>query len=146
MSDLALERELNFDNDGSGCFGCSRANSKGLQLRFFQRGDSVVCRYTVAAHFQGAPGVAHGGIVATLLDEVSCAVAYHLRGNLVVTGELSVRYEKPCPVEAPLVMIGEVTERRPRYWVIQARVEHDGQVVAHSNGRFFPVDGEKATE
>ncbi len=140
MTDIPAERELNFDNDGSGCFGCSRGNEQGLQLRFFQRGDSVVCRYSIPEHFQGAPGVAHGGIVATILDEVSCAVAYHLRGDYVVTGELNVRYEKPCPVGEEVLVVAEVGERRPRYWVIGARIERAGEVVARSEGRFFPVE------
>lgn len=134
------EQELNFEDDGSGCFGCSRSNPQGLQLRFFRRRDSVICRYTIPDHFHGAPNVAHGGIVATLLDEVSCAAAYHLEGDYVVTGELSVRYEKPCPVRVPLQISAEVRERRAHYWIVSGRVEAGDEVLARSEGRFFPVD------
>ncbi len=141
MSDAQTETELFFDSDGSGCFGCSRSNEHGLQLRFHRRGDVVLSRYTIPDRFHGAPGVAHGGIVATLLDEVSCAAVHHLHGTWVVTGELSVRYEKPCPVEAPLVVEASIRERRPRYFVVEARVERDGALLARSEGRFFPVEG-----
>jgi acyl-coenzyme A thioesterase PaaI-like protein len=134
-------QELFFDNDGSGCFGCSRSNPHGLQLRFHRRGDAVVSHYTIPDRFHGAPEVAHGGIVATLLDEVSCAAVHHLAGTWVVTGELSVRYEKPCPVEMPLLIEATLRERRPRYWIVDAKVERDGELLARSEGRFFPVEG-----
>ncbi len=140
MPDSATEQELVFADDGHGCFGCSRANPYGLQLRFYRRGDSVVCRYTVPDHFHGAPGVAHGGVIAAIMDEVSCAAAFHLEGEHVVTGELSVRYERPCPVEVPLVIVARPRERRAHYWIIAATVERDGVVLARSEGRFFPVD------
>lgn len=140
MPETTSEQELFFGDQGNGCFGCSRTNEHGLQLRFFRRGDSVVCRYTVPDRFHGAPKIAHGGIIAAILDEVSCAAAYHLEGEHVVTGELSVRYERPCPVEAPLVIVARPRERRAHYWIIAATVEREGEVLARSEGRFFPVD------
>jgi len=139
MAELDLGEELNFDEDGSGCFGCSRGNPDGLQLRFYRRGDSVVCPYTIPDRFHGAPQIAHGGIVATILDEVSCAVAFHIKGTYVVTGELSVRYEKPCPVERPLTIRASAAEQRPKYWIIEGEIELDGEIVARSQGKFFPV-------
>ncbi len=141
MSEELLERqELNFENDGGGCFGCSAKNEHGLQLKFHRDGNAVLCRYSIPDRFHGAPNVAHGGIVATLLDEVSCAVSYHIHGTYVVTGELSVRYEKPCPVEKPLMIRAVVLEERPRYLVVEGRVECDGELLARSEGRFFPVE------
>src|SRR5262249_22471358 len=93
--------ELRFRADG-GCFGCSATHPNGLRLSFDRDGDAIVCRYTIPDRFHGAPGVAHGGIVATILDEVSCAAVFFVRASMVMTGELSVRYVKPCPVEWPL--------------------------------------------
>ena len=66
------EQDLTFPQDG-GCFGCSPANPAGLQLRFRRRGDRVVARYVIDDRFHGAPGIAHGGIAATIFDEASCA-------------------------------------------------------------------------
>ncbi len=140
MAQGDLGEELFFENSGSGCFGCSKENPDGLQLRFFRRGETVVSPFTIPDRFHGAPSIAHGGIVATLLDEISCAATYHLRGDYVVTGELAVRYEKPCPVDVALEVVAEVRERRPRYWIVDARVERDGEVLAKSEGRFFPME------
>src|SRR3990172_2633217 len=128
---------LTFPSDG-GSFACSASNSAGLRLTFTRRGDSVRVRHTLAEHFQGAPGVAHGGIVATLLDEVSCAAVFFVRGQMVVTGELSVRYERPCPVGRALDLEAHVTGARPRYLIVEAVLCEDGQVLARSHGKFFP--------
>lgn len=131
------EAPLSFPSDG-GCFGCSQSNAAGLRLTFTRSGDSVRVRHTIADHFHGAPGIAHGGIVATLLDEVSCAAVFFVRGQMVVTGELSVRYERPCPVNRVLDLEAHVTGEHPRYLTVEAVVCEDGQVLARSLGKFFP--------
>jgi acyl-coenzyme A thioesterase PaaI-like protein len=134
----AHERELTFPDDG-GCFGCSPTNPVGLRLAFRRRDDGVAATHTIADHFHGAPGVAHGGIVATLLDEVSCAAVFFLRGRWVVTGELAVRYLRPCPVARPLELVARIAdERHAKYVVVEAEVRVDGETVARSSGRFFP--------
>jgi acyl-coenzyme A thioesterase PaaI-like protein len=128
---------LRFVPDG-GCFGCSQANAAGLALPFVRRGDSIVVDYVIADRFHGAPGIAHGGIVATILDEVSCAAVCFLRDRRVVTGELSVRYERPCPVEAPLHFAARlVDESHPKYAVVEAEATADAVLLARSTGRFF---------
>ena len=129
--------ELAFPEDG-GCFGCSPSNPSGLGLRFRRDGGHVRTRYAIPDRFHGAPGVAHGGIVATLLDEISCAAAVFVGDRFVVTGELVVRYERPVPVETPLDLDAEiVSQTHARYAEIAATVRHDGTVLARSTGKFF---------
>jgi acyl-coenzyme A thioesterase PaaI-like protein len=132
--------EISFPTDG-GCFGCSPSNPAGLQLRFRRLGECMLARYSIAERFHGAPGVAHGGIVATILDEVSCAAIALIADRWVMTGELTVRYERPCPVEAPLEITAAITDRsHPRYWVVEAEIHHDGARVVRSRGKFFLRD------
>lgn len=128
--------ELAFPADG-GCFGCSAGNTAGLQLRFRRRGDAIRSSVTVADRFHGAPGITHGGIVATLLDEVSCAAAVFLRDRHVVTGELTVRYVKPCPVETPLELSAAIAQETSRYLVIDGQVRRGDELLARSTGKFF---------
>jgi len=123
-----------------GCFGCSRTNPDGLQLRFFQRGDTVTAACRVPDRLHGAPAIAHGGIVATILDEVSCVAGLAARGVFFVTGELSVRFDRPCPVETDLAAAARIVESRPRYVIIEAELRQGDVVVAHSTGKFFPQD------
>ena len=132
--------ELTFPEDG-GCFGCSPANPSGLQIRFRRRGDLVTARFRIDDRFHGAPGIAHGGIAATILDEASCAAVVFLADRHVVTGELTVRYERPCPVEVALDVVAPIVDRtHQRYWVIEAEIHHDGVRLARSSGKFFLRD------
>lgn len=134
--------ELLFPFGDGGCFGCSKSNEAGLQLRFYRDGDEVVGHPTVPDRFHGAPGVVHGGIVATMLDEFSCAAAVFLAGHRVVTGELTVRYERPCPVERRLEARARVVDAsHARYLVIEAELHLDGQRLVRSTGKFFRHDG-----
>ncbi|MCW5892964.1 MAG: PaaI family thioesterase [bacterium] len=132
--------EVRFTEDG-GCFGCSQTNPSGLRMRFRRRGEGVHAAYTVADQFHGAPGVVHGGIVATLLDEVSCVAIFALSDHWVVTGEITVRYERACPVDAALEMSARVADRsHPRYWVVEGAIHAGGERVARSTGKFFLRD------
>jgi acyl-coenzyme A thioesterase PaaI-like protein len=131
---------VSFPADG-GCFGCSATNPSGLQLRFRRRGDVIVADYTIAERFHGAPGIAHGGVIAAMLDEISCAVAHVLRDVHVVTGELSVRYQRPCPVEVLLSLAARISNEHPRYLVIDAELLRGDARLAYSTGKFFFAAG-----
>ena len=122
----------------SGCFGCSPTNSAGLRLRFFREGERIVCEETIDARYDGAPGIVHGGIQATLFDEVMCGAMVFIDGRYVVTGELTVRYEKACPSGAPIRISASIEELRERYAVVRGEI-HDaaGTRVTRASGRFF---------
>ena len=129
--------ELSFPDDG-GCFGCSPSNTNGIQLRFRRDGMRVRSRARIPDRFHGAPGVVHGGIVATVLDEVSCAAAVFVADRFVVTGELVVRYERPVPVDVSLELEAEiVAQTHPRYVEIAASVRDGATILARSTGKFF---------
>jgi uncharacterized protein (TIGR00369 family) len=130
----------------AGCFGCSPTSEAGLRLKFFRAGDEICSRYSIPDHFHGAPDVAHGGIVATLIDEVSCASVYFLTESGVVTGELTVRYMRPCPVERELLARGRIVDRsHKKYAVVECEVSDGEEVLVRSTGKFFysPLVGPK---
>jgi acyl-coenzyme A thioesterase PaaI-like protein len=109
-----------------------------MQLRFRREGVRVRSRVRIPDRFHGAPGVVHGGIVATMLDEISCAAAVFVADRFVVTGELVVRYERPVPVETPIEIEAEIVARdHPRYAEIAASVRDGTTVLARSTGKFF---------
>lgn len=137
------DQELFFPDVG--CFGCSVSNPVGLHLRFRRRGDTVSTVYAIPEDYRGAPGIAHGGILATIIDEVSCAAVAFLRDFYVVTGELSVRYLRPCPVGAAIEVAARIVDEHPRYLVVNATARQGETVLARSTGKFFPqARGESA--
>lgn len=130
--------DLRFPMD-TGCIGCSPTNPAGMRLLFRREAQEIVGNYAVPSHFGGAPQLVHGGILALLLDEYSCAAGYFLKGKLVVTGSLEIRYERPAPIGQELeIRASIVSDEHPKYWQIECRIFHGGQPVARSKGRFFP--------
>src|ERR1700728_1036124 len=84
-------------NPANGCFGCGGANERGMQLTFEQDDAARRIRgaFRIAPEFQGGPGFVHGGIVATLLDEVMAKVS-RFEKDYAVTGSLNIEYLKPA--------------------------------------------------
>jgi uncharacterized protein (TIGR00369 family) len=87
----------------NGCFGCGDDNPAGLHLQFFVEEERVLCRVRLAMRFQGPPGHAHGGIIATLLDEAMSKANRH-RNITAMTRHMSIDYLRPVPLETDLVL------------------------------------------
>lgn len=133
-------REIVFESERPRtCFGCGPDNPSGLGLRFFETATGVEVEYAVGEHLGGAPGVVHGGIQATLLDEALCMTAYAKEGTPAVTGELTVRYVSPLPTQTPLLIRGRITERRGNSFFAEGEILVAGQpdVVTRAHARLF---------
>lgn len=84
--------------EGYNCFGCSPDNEHGLQMQFYEDGESLYCDWESKGFLQGYHNILHGGIQATLIDEIgSWLVAIKLK-TANVTSELVVRYLKPVHI------------------------------------------------
>jgi uncharacterized protein (TIGR00369 family) len=106
------------------CFVCGRKNPAGLYMRFHDNGkDEVLSEYTVAERYQSYPGIVHGGILASMLDEVVGRVAmigdHH---HFMVSVKLQVLYRHPVPVETPLIIRGRVIRIRGRLGKAQGEI------------------------
>jgi uncharacterized protein (TIGR00369 family) len=122
----------------SECFGCSPTNPHGLHLELRRRGDEIFCEHVVAAPFDGAKGVVHGGIQAVLLDETMCAAVYFLRGSYVHTGELGLRYRRPCPSGVKLRVSAHVVAEEERYARVAGEIRApDGELLTLAEGKFY---------
>lgn len=83
-------------NDGVyNCFACSPYNSAGLQLEFWEDGDEIVSKWNPEKAYEGWVGVLHGGIQATLLDEIGGWVVMLKLKTTGVTSDMFVQYLKP---------------------------------------------------
>jgi len=119
------------------CFGCGPANPWGLQLKFYLDGDLCCTKISIPEHFQGYPGIAHGGIVSTIFDEL---MANHLYLHQVVamTADLQVRFKKPVPTGKPLLFRSRLLSTgRHRLSELEAWAELDGEVLAQARGKMM---------
>lgn len=129
-------------NPANGCFGCGGANPRGMQLTFEldETAQRIRGRFRIGAEYQGATGYLHGGIIATLLDEVMAKVS-RFKGDHAVTGELSVEYRKPVPVGEDLIVEAWEVARDDRVRVREGEIRNSaGVVLARGRGKFIEVD------
>ncbi|MEK6222407.1 MAG: PaaI family thioesterase, partial [Chloroflexota bacterium] len=98
------------------CFACGLENTYGLNLTFYSDGpDKVVCNPVIPDHYQGYPGVVHGGIVASMLDEIVVRVFMSADPNrFMYTAKLTTRFRHPVPTVKRLQLIGTIIKDRGR--------------------------------
>lgn len=106
------QRQPNSNN----CFVCGLQNPFGLKLTFHDNGtDEVHCSYSIPDVYQGYPGVAHGGVVAAILDEVvgrTAMIGDH--NHFMMTAKMELKYRQPVPLNTPLKLVGRQIKQRGR--------------------------------
>jgi uncharacterized protein (TIGR00369 family) len=80
---------------GYNCFGCSPNNELGLQLEFWDTGDELLTYWHPKNWLMGYSNILHGGIQATLMDEIAGWVVLVKCETAGVTTEMNVKYLKP---------------------------------------------------
>jgi acyl-coenzyme A thioesterase PaaI-like protein len=127
------------------CFVCGVENKYGLKLKFFQeKTGSVVVIHTVPDQYQGYPGVVHGGIIASMLDEVLGRVFMSDDHNrFMYTAKMTVRYRKPVPTGKPLKIVGTALKDRGRMAESKAELfGPDGELLAEAEGLLVALPDE----
>jgi len=139
-----LDPRLNDRSPYQGCFACGLRNDAGLKLTFWMEGDEIVTEFTPDAHYQGFPGVLHGGILATLLDETLSRTA-SIEGRWMMTGRLEVRYRRPAPMGPRLRVTARALSSRSRMVHAEGEVrlaDDPSVILADARGVFLRVPPE----
>lgn len=123
------------------CFVCGLRNSSGLQLRFETDGVRVRTRFVPRPEHAGFVGVVHGGILATVLDEImvwACAVQTRAFGYCA---EMSVRFRSPARPGRKLEASAQLIEnKRGRLYLAEAEIRADANIlVATATGKYMPI-------
>ncbi|MBC9713254.1 PaaI family thioesterase [Streptomyces sp. TRM66268-LWL] len=124
------------------CFGCGDAQPHGLHLQARAgEGVAITAEFTVKPEHQGAPGLAHGGVLASALDETLGSLNWLLRA-IAVTGRLETDFVRPVPVGTVLHLEAEVTAVAGRkiYSTAVGRIGGpDGEVAVRADALFIEV-------
>jgi len=119
------------------CFACGRENPVGLHLCFYEDPEThhIVAPLNIPDSYQGYPGVVHGGVLATILDETTGRAINIGRDEeqFWVTARLEMRYRRPTPTETPLTAVGWVVSLRSRTAEVAGEIRlPDGTVTAEA--------------
>lgn len=100
-------------HQGYNCFGCSPDNPIGLRLNFVDEGEIITAKWQPNLDLQGYNNVLHGGIQATLMDEIASWYVYVKLKTAGVTSKLDVKYKKPVYVTGgPILLKARLKEHR----------------------------------
>jgi uncharacterized protein (TIGR00369 family) len=129
------------------CFACGTLNTHGLQLVLHAGDDRCWTELVLPDRFQGWEGIAHGGIVTTILDEVMgwALIDHDLWG---VTARLSIEFKRPVPIGRPIRAEGRVLSARRRLVEAEGVItdREDGTLLARSQATFVGATEAKKDE
>lgn len=122
----------------SACFVCGRQSRIGLKADFQTNKETSTSKATVklSSDYQGWHNVIHGGVVAALLDE-ACIYACLGKAEQAVTAELQIRYRKPVPVGAVVVVVGMLVDSSRKVWQAKSRLLLDDTLYAEATAKVF---------
>ena len=114
-----------------GCFVCGRENPVGLHVDFVVDSDNnrASASLKIGSNFQGWQGVVHGGIIATLLDEVAIYACRAL-SHTAVTAGITVKYKKPVRTDCLLTLQAEVVSVKRRIALVTSQLMIESELMA----------------
>lgn len=111
------------------CFVCGPHNPRGLRLKFKRVGDEVRTTFVPEAGLDGPPGILHGGLQSTLLDEIGAWTIVDVLGRMGFTTSLRVRFLRSARLGEPLSVVGKIIGQTERLVTVKAELSQ-GKTVA----------------
>jgi uncharacterized protein (TIGR00369 family) len=139
-------RVYRFVVDPHHCFVCGELNARGLRTTIYATSSMAWTDVTLGPDLVGWSDKAHGGILATLLDEVMGWALFE-HDCWGVTAELTVRYLRPADVNRRLRVEGEVVEASRRLFRTRGRIfDEEGSLLATAEGRYLAAPEARKAE
>ena len=124
------------------CLGCGPENPHGHHLQVWREGDVVRAEHVFDERHVGAPGIAHGGAVATVLDDLFGFLLYGV-GEPAVTRHLEVGYRAPVLLGTPYLLEAGLQRREGRKLFVRAQgADERGALVVEASAVFVVVGRE----
>jgi len=128
------------DFPGNNCFACHPNNNYGLRLKFYADDDKqeVFTRIKPEQHFNGFPGILHGGIQCALIDEVAYWTMFDSIKKIGLTAKIDLNFLKPVPMDTELSIIGKInTVQKRRATVETAIKDQQGEIYTKAEVLYF---------
>ena len=137
---------LGLVKDGYNCFGCAPTNRYGLKMEFYEDGDDIVSFWNPSDDYQGWLHTLHGGIQATLMDEIAARVMARKLQCAGMTTNLEIKYKKPVPT-GPGIRIevrAHIREIRRNFAFVSAKILYEGNVCSEAEMTYYCFSPEKS--
>jgi uncharacterized protein (TIGR00369 family) len=135
-----------FEFEPHSCFACGELNEHGLKLQLHLEHQRSWTEFIVEDRFEGWKGVTHGGIIATVLDEVM-AWALVAEDNWGVTARMSIDFKRPVPIGSRIRAEGWIVKSRRRLVDTAGHVlDEHGNVLATAEAIYLGAGDERKRE
>jgi uncharacterized protein (TIGR00369 family) len=122
------------------CFGCGEENPIGLKLKFKWDNGTARAEFTPNESHQGWPGIVHGGIISSLLDEAMSNAPY-FEGIPCLTAKMQVRIRRPALTGERLIITASITKKSRRLVETRAVISlEDDTPVAEGMATMFVIN------
>jgi len=117
-------------------------------MSFFEEGDEIIATWEPKPQFEGYHGVLHGGIQATILDEIASWVVYVKLRVAGVTSSMDVRFHKPVYLAGGTITVrSKVIRMRRNLADIQAGLYNkENELCAEAMITYFTFSEKKSKE
>lgn len=131
---------------GYNCFGCAPHNPLGVHMEFYEDGDDIVSHWTPGHNHQGWLHTLHGGIQATLLDELCGWVVMRKCQTAGVTMRMTTQYKRPVStLGGTITLRARLVQMRRNIATIAAELlDADGRLCTTSECTYFCFPPKKA--
>jgi uncharacterized protein (TIGR00369 family) len=126
--------------DNYHCFGCSPSNKIGLNLNFFEKDGVMMAEWEPSRNFEGYHNVLHGGIQATMHDEIASWAVYTQCETAGVTSNLNVSYHHPLYLSSnkKITLKAVLKKQEERKAVFETEIINEkGQVCSSAVVEYF---------
>ena len=125
-------------SDDQYCFACGSLNPIGLHMEVSYRDHRAFSRFALKKEFQGWENIVHGGVVATILDEIMAHAVIHYVGQGVTTS-LQITYRAPLHVGEEIEVTGYVAEEKKRLVIARGEIRAPGgdKILAAGESKFL---------
>ncbi|MGO9021986.1 MAG: PaaI family thioesterase [Syntrophobacteraceae bacterium] len=126
------------NKDNHNCFGCSPGNAYGLRMKFLTDEKALFSWLTIPGHLCGWDNLAHGGVLAAILDETMGWTAIYFTKKFALTNALTVEFHKSVPIGEEIRVEGRVVEVRAKRGAVVEGYLYKGEntLCAKSTGTF----------
>ncbi len=134
------------DIEGYFCFGCAQQNEAGLKMEFYEDGEDIVSIWHPEAKYQGWLNTMHGGIQATLLDEICAWVIARKLQTTGVTSHMETKYMRPVmTTEEYIVIRARIREQKRNLVLVDATIyDKEGKECTKATCTYFTFTKEKS--
>ncbi|MCK5076133.1 MAG: PaaI family thioesterase [Calditrichia bacterium] len=98
------------------CYGCSPSNNLGLKLEFYldEEKNEAISYYKPEKHLVGFPGILHGGIQSTLIDEIAFWVMFGIYKKMGFTTKMEIQFKRPLNMDNKIELRGKIEEKNDK--------------------------------